>query len=87
VDHAKKLALVIGPEFYGATAFRSPFHTGATGFEGLLGGRLEGTAESGGQLRLRLGAGAGLDPHFGAPEWRVLVGVELFDRGAGKSIR
>jgi hypothetical protein len=87
VGDARKMAVVIGPEFYGETAFRSFFGAGATGFEGLLSGRLEGTAESGGQLRVRLGAGAGLDARFGAPEWRVVVGVELFDRGLGKAIR
>jgi hypothetical protein len=87
VGDAKKLAVVIGPEFYGETAFRSFFRGGATGFEGLLSGRLEGAAESGGQLRVRVGAGAGLDARFGAPEWRLVVGVELFDRGLGKAIR
>jgi hypothetical protein len=26
--------------------------------------------------RIKVGSGAGIDPNFGAPEWRVLVGVE-----------
>jgi hypothetical protein len=69
-------AVVIGPEVYGATAFHS-FFGGATGVEGLVTGRLEGTGD-GRRLRLKLGAGRGLDPHFGAPEWRIVFGVELF---------
>jgi hypothetical protein len=87
VGGASKMTLVIGPEFYGETALRAFFRGSATGLEGLLGGRLEGNAESGGQLRLKLGAGGGLDAHFGAPEWRVVFGIELFDRGLGKSPR
>jgi hypothetical protein len=74
-------ALVVGPEVYGATAFRSFFGTTGTALEGLLGGRLEGTAEHGPQLRVKLGTGAGLDPHFGAPEWRFVFAIELFNRG------
>ena len=79
VGNTQALALVVGPEVYGATAFRSFFGSGGTAVEGLLSGRVEGTAENGGQLRLKLGVGAGLDPRFGAPEWRVVVGIELFD--------
>jgi hypothetical protein len=69
-------AVVVGPEVYGETAFRS-FFGEATGVEGLLSGRFE---QSGGgpHLRVRVGVGRGLDPHFGAPEWRVLFGLELF---------
>jgi hypothetical protein len=72
-------ALVVGPEVYGASAFRSFLSTTGTALEGLLSARLEGTAE-GPQLRLKLGTGAGLNQHFGAPEWRLVLGVELFDR-------
>jgi hypothetical protein len=64
---------VLGPEVFGETAFR----TGATGIEGLLTGRLEWTG-SGPNVRVRVGVGAGLDPQFGAPDWRIVVGVELF---------
>ena len=73
-------ALVIGPEIFGATAFRSFFSSGGTALEGMLTGRLEGTAPGGRQIRLKLGAGAGLDADFGAPEWRIVAAVELFDR-------
>ena len=76
--------LVIGPEIYGETAFESFLGKDTTGVEGLLTGRIEGTADDGGQVRVKLGAGAGLDQHFGAPEWRVVVGVELFDHGVDR---
>jgi OmpA-OmpF porin, OOP family len=71
--------VVVGPEIYGETALRSFASTDESGLEGLLGARWEGTADDGPQLRVKLGAGGGLNPHFGAPEWRVVFGVELFD--------
>lgn len=74
-----RTALVIGPEVYGASALRSLFGTTSTALEGLLTARVEGTADDGPQLRFKLGPGVGLDQHFGAPEWRVVVGVEVFD--------
>ncbi len=73
---------VIGPEFYGATAFRSFFSSDATALEGLLTGRLEGTAEGGPQVRIKLGAGGGISRHFGAPEWRLALAVEVFGRNS-----
>lgn len=72
-------ALVVGPEVYGETAFRSFFGTSATGVEGLVSARLEGTADDGPQLRVKLGAGGGIDARFGAPEWRAVIAIELFD--------
>ena len=72
-------AIIFGPEVYGETALQSFFGGTTTGLEALLTGRLEGTGE-GGQLRVKVGAGGGLDPSFGAPEWRVVVAVELFSR-------
>jgi hypothetical protein len=74
--------VVVGPELYGETAFRSFFGTSATGVEGLLTGRLERAASKGTKWRVKLGSGGGLDPHFGAPEWRIVVGVEVFDHNA-----
>jgi len=71
--------LVVGPEIFGATALRSFAGRTTTALEGLLSGRLEGTADDGPQLRVKLGAGAGIDPHFGAPDWRVVLAVEVFD--------
>jgi hypothetical protein len=76
------LSLVVGPEIFGATAFRSFLGSSSTALEGLLTGRLEGTADDGPQLRVKLGTGAGIDPHFGAPEWRLVFAIELFDRSA-----
>lgn len=70
-------ALLLGPEVYGETAFRSFLGGSTTGIEGLLTGRLEGTGE-GTQLRVKLGAGGGIDPNFGAPELRILVALEMF---------
>jgi hypothetical protein len=73
------IRIVVGPEVYGETAFRSFFATTATGLEGLVSGRLESTPVHGTKWRVKLGTGGGLNPHFGAPEWRLVVGVEMFD--------
>jgi hypothetical protein len=73
-------ALIVGPELFGATALRSVFGDSATAVEGLLSARIEGTADDGAQLRAKVGAGAGLDQQFGAPAWRLLFAIELFDR-------
>jgi hypothetical protein len=70
---------VFGPEIFGATGF-----VGGTALEALLTGRYEGTGGRGPQLRLKLGAGGGLVQQFGAPEWRVVVGVEVFDHNEKK---
>ncbi len=84
VGPSKGAVLVLGPEIYGETAFSSFFGTTTTGVEGLLTGRIEGTADDGGQLRVKIGTGAGLNQHFGAPEWRIVVGVELFDHNTDR---
>lgn len=81
------LALIVGPELFGASAFRSLFGSTTTALEGLLTGRLEGTAGHGQQLRLRLGAGGGINEDFGAPEWRILVTIETFNRDVGRPQR
>jgi hypothetical protein len=73
-----QLALVVGPEIYGESALRSLLGKTTTGVEALLGARLEGTGDDGPQLRLKVGTGGGIDPSFGAPEWRVVVGIEMF---------
>jgi hypothetical protein len=75
--------LVIGPEVFGASAFSGLLGSSTTALEGLLSTRIEGTAESGQQLRVRLGTGLGSDQQFGAPAWRIVVGIEVFDRSAG----
>jgi hypothetical protein len=73
-------AFVVGPEVFGETALRSFLGGSTTGVEGLLTGRLELTGDDGPELRVKLGAGGGLDPSFGAPDGRVVVGIELSDR-------
>jgi hypothetical protein len=75
----RAMALVVGPEVYGETAFRSFFGAATTGVEGLFTGRVEGTADDGAQIRVKLGAGGGLAAQFGTPEWRVVFGIEVFD--------
>ncbi len=85
VGNSGALSLIVGPEIFGATAFRSFFGSGSTALEGLLSGRLEGTADDGPQLRVKLGAGAGIDQHFGAPEWRLVFAVEVFDHSADRA--
>ncbi len=76
-------ALVVGPEIYGATAFSSFFSGPSTALEALVSTRLEGVGE-GPQLRLKVGAGAGINPYFGEPQWRVVFGVEVFDQSASR---
>jgi hypothetical protein len=79
VGRARRWALVVGPEIFGATAFRSFFGANSTALEGLLSGRLEGTRDNGVELRLKVGIGAGLNQRFGAPDWRLVLGVEVFN--------
>jgi hypothetical protein len=78
VDRAGHFRAVVGPEIYGASAFNSFLTTEATALEGLLSGRIEGTRTNAAQVRVRLGVGTALNHRFGAAEWRLLAGVELF---------
>lgn len=78
------MRVVVGPEIYGATAFRSFAEPNGTALEGLLTGRLEGTADDGPQMRVKLGAGVGLNHHFGAAEWRLVFAIELFDHSTDR---
>ncbi len=75
-------AVVVGPEIYGASAFRSFLGKESTAVEGLLTGRIEGTADRGPQMRVKLGPAVGLNQHFGAPEWRLVFAIEVFDHNA-----
>jgi hypothetical protein len=68
--------VIAGPEIFGQTAFRS-FFSGETGTEALLTGRLEQTGTEH-KLRIKLGVGHALVQNFGAAQWRVVFGVELF---------
>jgi hypothetical protein len=76
-------ALVVGPEFFGETAVHSN-SAGQTGFEDLLTTWLERTGDRP-HLRLRIGIGHGIVEHFGAPEWRILAGAELFGQRPDRS--
>jgi OmpA-OmpF porin, OOP family len=76
--------VVVGPEIYGETAFSSFFGATTTGLEGLFTARMEGTADDGAQLRVKLGMGPGISQNFGAPEWRVVFGIELFDHNSDR---
>ncbi len=77
------MSFVVGPEVWGATAFRSLFGTATTALEGLLSGRIEGT-RPGPQLRVKLGAGLGINDAFGTPEWRAVFAIELFDHSSDR---
>lgn len=81
-------AVIIGPELFGETAFAAMFGGPTTGLEALLTSRIEGTGDDGEQLRVKLGSGGGIDPQFGAPAWRIVIGLELFDHAAphGRSV-
>ncbi len=81
LDGEGHTALVVGPEIYGESAFKSFLGTSSTGVEGLVTGRIEGTDEDGPQIRLKLGIGGGLDPHFGAAEWRFVLALGIVDHG------
>lgn len=73
-------AFLAGPEIFGQTAFRSFFGTGSFGVESLVSARLEETGQDGAQLRFKVAGGPGLEQRFGTPEWRVFLGVEIFNR-------
>jgi hypothetical protein len=68
--------VVAGPEIFGQTAFQA-FFSGETGTEALLTARLE-SAHAGRNLRFKLGVGHALVQNFGAAQWRIVFGVELF---------
>jgi hypothetical protein len=69
-------ALVTGPEIFGEAAFHGS-SSGNAGSEALLTGRFEHTG-TGRNLRIKLGAGHALVQNFGAAQWRIVFGVELF---------
>jgi hypothetical protein len=69
-------AFIAGPEIFGETAFHA-FFSGETGTEALFTGRLEQTGTEH-NLRIKLGVGHALQQNFGAAQWRIVYGVELF---------
>jgi hypothetical protein len=80
VGERGQAAFVVGPELFGATAFKSLLASTTSGVEALLSARYE-TVGRGAQLRVKLGAGGGLHAQFGTPEWRTVLAIEVFDRG------
>ena len=70
-------SIQIGPEIFGATALRACFGGDTTALEGLLTARFDGSRFGAGRLRIKAGLGAGLNPEFGAPRWRAVLGLEL----------
>lgn len=69
---------VVGPELFGASALRAFDDARPTALEALLSARLEGTREGVMQTRIKLGIGGGLTHQFGAPDVRIVLGVEAF---------
>ena len=69
-------AVIAGPEIFGETAFHAT-STGEAGAEALLTGRFERTGP-GRNLRIKVGIGHALVQNFGAAQWRIVYGVELF---------
>jgi hypothetical protein len=69
-------AVVAGPEIFGETAFHAS-SSGEAGAEALLTGRFERTG-TGRNLRIKLGVGHAIVQNFGAAQWRIVCGVELF---------
>ena len=69
-------AVIAGPEIFGEKAFHAT-STGEAGSEALLTGRFERTGP-GRNLRIKVGIGHALVQNFGAAQWRIVYGVELF---------
>jgi hypothetical protein len=77
LGESSRATVVIGPELFGETALSSMFGGDTTGVEGLMTGRIETSPMTGPHLRFKVGGGAGLHADFGAPEWRVVAGIEV----------
>jgi hypothetical protein len=80
LDQAARTWLAVGGEVFGQMAFRSTSDQDAKGVEALLSMRVEALRDEGSLIRMKLGIGPGIDPHFGSPEWRVVAGIELSQR-------
>jgi hypothetical protein len=73
-------AVAVGPEIYGATAFNAFLGKTTTALEALLSARFESKNARGALMRFKLAVGDGLNPEFGAAEWRCIVAAELLGR-------
>jgi hypothetical protein len=69
-------AILVGGEIYGESAFRSFLQKSGTDLEALITSRFEGILAGGPLFRVKLGVGGGILARFGAPEWRVVWGIE-----------
>jgi len=75
-----KTSLGVGPELFAETAFKAAFSKYTTALEALLSSHLSYLDEHGSQVRFKVGAGRGLNAQFGAPTWRMVLGLEISDR-------
>jgi hypothetical protein len=80
LDDDRSTTAVLGPEVWGATAFRDAFGKYTSGLEALLGMRVQHTTRDGAHTVVKAGFGEGLHAHFGTPEWRAVFTVESNDR-------
>jgi OmpA-OmpF porin, OOP family len=80
VSRARAVRAVVGPEVWGATAFRNIFGQYTSSVEALLGARLERTEAGGAHTLVKIGFGEGIHAQLGAPAWRAVLAVELHDR-------
>jgi len=80
VSRPSAVRAVVGPELWGATAFRDLFGQYTSSVEALLGARFERTATDGSHALVKLGFGEGIHAQLGAPAWRAVLAVELYDR-------
>ncbi len=69
-----------GPELFGETAFKDAFGKYTTALETLLSAQLTHIDDHGALVRFKVGAGPGINAQFGAPAWRMVLGLEISDR-------
>ena len=70
----------LGPELFGETAFKDAFGKYTTALETLLSANLTHVDEHGALVRFKVGGGPGINAQFGAPTWRMILGLEISDR-------
>jgi outer membrane protein OmpA-like peptidoglycan-associated protein len=73
-------SIIVGPEIFGATAFNKFLAKEETAAEVLLTARFEFGALQASIGRIKVGVGTALNQHFGAPEWRFVLGVDGVNR-------
>ena len=71
------------PRSMGRRRFAPSSDPNGTALEGLLSGRLEGTATMDRSCGSSWARASVVNHHFGAPEWRLVFAIELFDHHAG----